>query len=262
MAVNKYFHIGKVNFLNSIAYVGDVIAGSFLVGMIIFIFVYLWSAIFTGGKVIEGFTLGKILWYLVLSESIVTAYSRVIEEIGGEIKSGEIANYLNKPYDYIIYKYAMSIGYATLKFFITFVIGSVIVFLMIGEISFSFKAIPFVLITVILALTLHFTLMALMGVFAFWMEDAKSLHFIYQKLVFTIGGMLIPLSFFPAWLEKISIFLPFSYIAYFPAKLFVMFDFKLFLQTILLQLLWILIFAGITYFLYSKYVKRLSINGG
>jgi ABC-2 type transport system permease protein len=39
---------------------------------------------------------------------------------------------------------------------------------------------------------------------AFWLSDAKATWFLYQKLVFLLGGMLLPLQLFPAWLERVA----------------------------------------------------------
>jgi ABC-2 type transport system permease protein len=42
---------------------------------------------------------------------------------------------------------------------------------------------------------------------------------LYQKLVFLLGGMLLPLQPFPAWLERVAWVLPFWTMAYAPAQL-------------------------------------------
>ena len=104
--------------------------------------------------------------------------------------------------------------------------------------------------------------MAFFSIFSFWLEDAKSIHFIYQKLVFVLGGMLLPLDIFPQWLENISKSLPFSYIAYYPAKLWVKFSTEAFFSVILWQFIWIVIGIISIYLLFRLVSKKLSINGG
>jgi ABC-2 type transport system permease protein len=202
------------------------------------------------------------MWYFVMTESIVTSHQRIVEEIGDDVISGEIANYLNKPYNYILYKYFASIGKATFKFFLTFIVGAIVVIIFLGGIKIEIYSIPFILLIVFLAITLHFTMMALLGLFAFWIEDPRSLTFVYSKIVFTIGGMLIPLEFFPDWLSKISQYLPFSYVAYYPSKLFVSFSISSFIQIFIVELIWIGLFIGIIKLFYNNHCKRLSVNGG
>ena len=54
---------------------------------------------------------------------------------------------------------------------------------------------------------------------AFWIRDARSTWFLYQKFVFILGGMLLPLEVLPDWLHRIAVVLPFATMAYAPARL-------------------------------------------
>jgi ABC-2 type transport system permease protein len=54
---------------------------------------------------------------------------------------------------------------------------------------------------------------------AFWLRDAGSAWFLYQKFVFVVGGMLIPLEALPRWLRTAAAVLPFRAMAYAPARL-------------------------------------------
>src|SRR3954449_1091069 len=54
---------------------------------------------------------------------------------------------------------------------------------------------------------------------AFWLRDARSTWFLYQKLVFLLGGMLLPLEVLPGRLRTVAEALPFSAMAYAPARL-------------------------------------------
>jgi ABC-2 type transport system permease protein len=260
--MNKYMYIAKTNFINNLTYLQDIIWSSAFIALIIFIFFNLWTVLFGSNEYVAGFTIIMMLWYLVMTESIVTAQSQVLEDIGDEIITGNIANYLNKPYGYIFYKYSYSIGKSIIKFLITFIMCGLVVLLLLGPLKINPWNIPFMIIIVLLAMTLNFMIMAFLGVFAFWLEDAKSLEFVYNKIVFTLGGMLVPLEIFPQWLHTICIYLPFSYIAYYPAKLFVGFEFAMFFKTLIIEIAWIALFALLTALAYKQCIKRVSVNGG
>lgn len=262
MTVTKYFSIGKINFINSFTYTLDIFAHSLFIGLILFIFISLWKVVFSGKTIIDGFTINMMVWYVVMTESIITSQRHIVEEIGNEIKSGEIANYLNKPYNYVLYKYFSSIGSSVFRFFLTFVVAGIVVIIFLGGIKVSVASIPFILLSAFLAITLQFFISAFIGLFAFWFEDSKGMDFIYQKIVFTIGGMLMPLDIFPFWLQKISKVLPFSYTAYHPAKLFVNFEWQRFFSVIKYQLMWVVIFCILIALLYRICVRRVSVNGG
>jgi len=54
---------------------------------------------------------------------------------------------------------------------------------------------------------------------AFAVRDARSAWFLYQKLVFVLGGMLVPLELLPPWLAAVARSLPFAAMSYAPARL-------------------------------------------
>lgn len=259
----KYWEVAKIGFFNSFVYIMDFLARALFIGLIIFILVQLWEVVYAGGNdIIEGFTISMMIWYLAMTESIVTSPGRIIEQIGGEVRSGDIAQKINKPYNYVMFNYASSLGKTLISFATTFAIASVITFLLVGGFSLKLVHLPLIFFSVFLGLTLHFLIMAMLGLFALWLEDAHALHFIYQKIIFILGGMLLPLEIFPSWLEGISKILPFSYVAYHPAKLWVMFKWSYLVEVLIGQLIWIGVAILAITIIYHIGVRRLSINGG
>ncbi|MEZ5225327.1 MAG: ABC-2 family transporter protein [Acidimicrobiales bacterium] len=73
--------------------------------------------------------------------------------------------------------------------------------------------------SVVLALLLNVCAQHLFASGAFWVSDAKSTWFLYQKLVFVTGGMLLPLEVLPPTVESVTRWLPFMAMAYAPARL-------------------------------------------
>jgi ABC-2 type transport system permease protein len=53
---------------------------------------------------------------------------------------------------------------------------------------------------------------------SFWLRDAKSAWFLYQKMIFLLGGMLLPLEALPSRLHDVAASLPFMTMAYVPAR--------------------------------------------
>ena len=121
---------------------------------------------------------------------------------------------------------------------------------------------PLALVALAGAWLLHFCVNALIGLAAFVAEEVAPFEWIYQKLVFILGGMLIPLDFYPAWLQTIPKSLPFAYMMYGPARLFVQPDPQLFVQILVGQILWLVVLGGLLALVFSHGMKRLAINGG
>jgi ABC-2 type transport system permease protein len=260
--MKKYIQIGKINFLNNIQYFSEFFFKAIFILVILFIFTNIWKTIYSGKAVIEGFTIAMMIWYLLMTESIVTSTSPVVKDVNKEIQSGDVAYQLNKPYNYIFYHLAKSFSHRTIGFFVTFSIGAVLIYFMIGGIPFNLMTLPMLLITIILALVLDFFMIMSIALLAFWFEDTNSFKWIYDKILFTIGGMLVPLEIFPKWLSSISNVLPFGFVAYHPAKLFVNFEISSFLKIVGIQLGYILVFLSIVLLIYKIGSRRLNINGG
>jgi len=260
--MKKYLEIGKINFLNNIAYFSEFFLKSLFILIILFIFVNIWKAIYSGKELIEGYTFAMMLWYMLMTESIVTSGSTIIKEINADIQGGGIAYQLNKPYNYLGYYFVKSLSYKLISFTVTFVIGSILIYLMVGGFDINLGSIPLLIIPVFLALILDFFMLLCIALLAFWFEDTTSFRWIYDKILFTIGGMLVPLEIFPNWLANISNILPFSFAVYQPAKLFVNFNFQRFLEVIGVQMAYILLFLGLAIIIYRKGIRRVNINGG
>jgi ABC-2 type transport system permease protein len=102
----------------------------------------------------------------------------------------------------------------------------------------------------------------MIGLSAFAVEDVSAFTWIYQKLAFIFGGMLIPLDFYPAWLQVIAKAMPFASAIYGPARLFVTPNAGLFINVMSLQLIWILVLGILLAVVYRRGLAQLTVNGG
>ncbi len=113
-----------------------------------------------------------------------------------------------------------------------------------------------------LAWLIDFCISALIGLAAFVTEDVAAFEWIYGKILFILGGLLIPLDFYPQWLQTIAKSLPFAYTVYGPARLFVDPSLSRFGQLVLFQGVWLLVLGGLVTWAFNRGMRWLSINGG
>jgi ABC-2 type transport system permease protein len=260
----KYAAVCRITLLSSLVYGRDVALRASWMVLALFVFVQLWTFTFENqpGGVIEGFTLGDMIWYLVMTETVALSAPRVSMKIDEEVKSGELAYVLAKPYNYVLYHLAGYWGEGALRLPVNFAVGSVIALATIGPPETSLVAVLAAAVAVVFAVTINFLVEASIGLTAFWFEDSQPFFWIYQKLVFTVGGLFLPLEFLPGLLRDIASVLPFATVTYTPARLLVAFEWQEAALRFGLQIVWLLVIAAGCWAIYSRAVRRVSVHGG
>jgi ABC-2 type transport system permease protein len=261
--MRKYFAIFKINLLNSLAYPGELITRTSMILIFMWVFYQLWRVTFaaSGTAVMNGLTLHDTIWYLLLAETLELGRPRLSRTISDQVKDGSIAYLLNKPYHFLLYQLSNGLGESLARMTMLFVVGGGLVWLLAGPPP-SLTNWPLAFVALAGAWLLHFCMGALIGLAAFVAEEVAPFEWIYQKFVFILGGMLVPLDFYPQWLQSVARFLPFSYMMYGPARLFVAPDPRLFLQIFTGQLVWLAALGGTLAVVFARGMRRLAINGG
>lgn len=259
----KYWAVFRTQLQNSFAYPLDLLARSVLIVLFMWVFVHLWRVTYsaTGQDSIAGLTFQDTLWYLLMAEAVVLSKSDLSRGISDAVKDGSIAYLLNKPFNFIVYQFAMGLGDSALAFVSNTLIGSALVWWLVGPPPAALGW-PLVLVAVVLAWLLDFCFSAMIGLAAFLAEEVSAFRWVYQKLVFILGGLLIPLDFFPEWLRTIALRLPFAWTLYGPARLFVDPTWERFVNVMMAQGIWLLALGGLLALFYRWAVARLTINGG
>jgi viologen exporter family transport system permease protein len=259
----KYWAIFQITLINSLAYPGELIGRSLMIIPFMWIFYQLWKVTYAaaGSEVINGLTLPNVLWYLMLAETIELGRPPLARTISENVKDGSIAYLLNKPYDFLLYQLSTTMGETIFRALLNAIFGGIVVLWLVGPPQHP-AGIIIALPAILGAWVLHFCVTVMIGLSAFVVEDVSAFMWIYQKLAFMFGGMLIPLDFYPQWLQVIARALPFSSITYSPARLFVTPTAELFINVMTLQIIWIVVLSLMLTFAYRRGVAYLTVNGG
>ncbi|QAY68468.1 ABC transporter permease [Paenibacillus protaetiae] len=260
---SKYLFIGKITLRNQLAYIADFLVRSLFLILILYIFMQLWQTTFhgEGSSSISGYTFRQIMWYLVVTESMVIATPSLCTRIEGEVKSGDVAFKLIRPVSFLAFHYVEYMSEVALRFVINLALGSAVGLLLVGSppVSAGLLWLPLIAFG---GFTVNFMLGMLVALSAFWVEETRGLEFVYNKILFTVGGMLMPLELFPEKLRQIGHFLPFQTIVYFPAKTAVAMQPDALAGMLGLQLLWVALIGTAVWLVYRKGVRKLNVNGG
>ena len=198
---------------------GLVVAGFFYL-MVVSVLSGVWKvAAEVNGGAIVGYSATALVWYIATSEASVLALPlRLIDDIGTDIGSGRFTIEMLRPVPALAVRVATELGQMVPRLATCVAIGLTYAWL-VGGPPASGTALLLAVPALMVGATINLLAQHAFAAAAFWFLDARGTWFLYQKLVFLLGGMLLPLEVLPAGLEAVARWLPFSAMVYVPARL-------------------------------------------
>lgn len=250
-----------------LAYRNQVWAGVF--GDLVFIFarIAIWISVFStaGSASVDGVTLPQMITYALLAGPLLYwDYSRLLNDVGTAIKSGDVAVYLLKPVHYPFYLLAITIGNFLFDLLAITAPVALLVALTVGLVppASPFHAMAFLAYWALSFATL-FVLTTLLGLAAFWMMTTQSLDWFFNSIMTLLSGGLVPLWFFPGWLAAIAGHLPFAWVSFYPAAVYLgQLDVQKTVIYFGIGLVWLAILSSLLVWLWAKARHRLIVQGG
>ena len=260
----KYGAIMRMSMANNFAYIGEALFRSIFLVFIIFIFVQLWTLTYgvLGVERIGAYTLPQMVWYFAFAEAIMLSVPLLRRKVDEDVKTGELAYRMGKPYNYILYLAADYLGEWLARFLLNLLIGSLLALIFVGPIPFTLGGIASVLVLLAGAVALDFLGAACVSLLAFWIEETAPFYLIYRRMVMLLGGMMIPLDVFPEPLSSIARALPFSSIVYGPSRQWVSPTPGFFLETLLKVGIYGAFAFLIVFLLFRAGQRNVTVNGG
>jgi ABC-2 type transport system permease protein len=219
-----------------LAYRGDFALGTLMRFLPIITQIFLWGAVFnslsgspgssTGPEAkLGGYNFTDMVAYFLLT-MIGRAFSSMpglASSIATQIRQGEIKRYLIQPVDLIGFLLLSRIAHKLAYYFVATLPFALVFFLCRSYFTAGFPP-PHILIafigSLLMAFLLGFFLEATIGMIGFWFLEISSLLFIFMLFSFFLSGHMFPLSLLPDSVLAVVNFLPFKYLAYFPAAIF------------------------------------------
>ena len=220
----------------------------------------LWrAAAEVNGGHVAGYSGLQLTWYVVASEAVTIALNtRLIEVIGDDIASGAIAAELLRPAPVLGVRVCTEFGRSLPRLAVCVAIGVVLATTTAGAPPDA-TALALAAPAVLLAVACNLIAQHAFAGIAFWLRDARSMWFLYHKLVFVLGGMLLPLQVMPSWLHTIASWLPFAAMAYVPARLA---SGHVEPQLLLVQVGWLIVLWWAARKVFTAGERRLQVVGG
>jgi ABC-2 type transport system permease protein len=222
--VRKYWTVFTTSWSNGFVYRFNFWLWRVRSVLVVLTIYFLWDAVFQNNPVVAGYTRDKILTYVFLTlvlRSVILGQRSI--DAAGEIASGKLTNYLVKPLNYHLYWFTRDLADKLLN--IIFVVFETIALYFILRPPIFLQSDPLTLVgftvAVAAAILLNFILGNISSNFSFWMPgNAWGFWFLYLVFQDFLGGVMYPLDIFPQTIQKIIMLLPFPYLLFFPANVY------------------------------------------
>lgn len=262
--MSTYIMFALKAFVNQLAYRSEVwlrLLGNYLA---ILIQVEIWKAVIGNGEA-AGATVEQMITYSILNTLLLALLlTGVSGTVDGSLKSGSIASELVKPLSYPLYLLFNGLGQSLYQLVFTVVPSFLLAWLLFGVLPPASMLHFFVFIwALIIALILSFLLGYFVSLLAFWFMSHFALSWTLGGLITIFSGSFLPLWFYsPSW-ALVAKLLPFQYLGYVPAAIYLgnLTGAELW-RTIGFGLVWIITLLALVQWLWSRAVRRLIVQGG
>jgi ABC-2 type transport system permease protein len=263
LKARKYSVAASVALRDRTAYGGSFLGSALSYALFVFVFSRIWGLAFAGRAEIAGYGRAQMIWYFIIAELPSFAFGRSFWALSAEMRGGQVAYLVSRPYSLVGYYYAQNMGRALANLLALLVPGLALGLLAAGPPPLASPARALAaLASLALSGSLLFLLHLAIAMTALWVEENAAFFWIFQKLCL-VAGTLMPLELLPEAAQRASWWSPFPAVAYAPARLFAAWPGGPEAARLLgFQLAWLLASILLCRGVYALGRSRLAVNGG
>ncbi|MBS0586271.1 MAG: hypothetical protein JSR76_08280 [Verrucomicrobia bacterium] len=261
MRGKKYGAIFRFAFIHALRNYKELVGLAIFLIACLLIFAHLWQVI--GIKTgVHSLNTEKLLWYIASNQWILIAIPDVQEIIEEDLRSSRLAYLLPRPISYLGSIFMEGLGVLSLRLLVLGVITFFFTWMRLGALPESLTGLIVATLLGFLAGAVAIVFRMIVGVSAFWVQQVEPLYWIWEKFLFTFGGLMLPLALYPEILQKIAYFTPFPSILSYRSALLIAFNWQDALSVGLALLCWG-VFASLSLaFFYARGLRILNLEGG
>jgi ABC-2 type transport system permease protein len=263
--VRLYWEIARRGYRRHAVYPAATAAGVWTNTVFGFIQAYILLALYENRTDIGGYDPSDSVTYVWFAQAmLMTVYVFSWFEVALRIRSGDIATDLARPLDPLRYWLAFDLGRALYHFVFRgippFVIGMLVFDVRLPDNPATWLWLG---ASLVLAVVVSFGFRFLYNLAAFWLIDYRGVGWLAMMVAFVLSGFVLPLPFFPDWLEAIARVLPFAAMVQIPVDVFLeQATGAEVAGLLLLQALWAAILLGAARLVLGAAIRQLVVQGG
>lgn len=262
MPINqKYVSIFRLSFYRSLRNYKALIGLSIFLVTCLVIFANLWkiAAAKTG---VVSFNPKQLLWYIAFNEWVIISLPDIQEDIEQDLQSGRLAYQLPRPVSYLGSAFAEAFGSLTVNLLVLGGVAFLFTWWQTGGIPFHYSGLLASLFFGFAAGALGVVCLMLIGLSSFWLHDVSPFYWIWEKLLFMFGGLILPLTVYPQWMQTCARFTPFPAILGERSALALELSFSHVLHLSASLFSWLGLSLICLMLLYRKSLSILNVEGG
>jgi len=259
--MQKYFKIFSLSLIHTFRNYKALLGLSIFLLICLVIFSNLWKfmAAKTGTFHLDP---AELLWYIALNEWVLISLPPPEREMELDLRSGKLAYLLPRPISYLCAIFFESLGILSANLCVLGVVAFGFTWMQVGSLPLAPSALPVLIGLGLLAGMVGILFQMLIGLSAFWIHEIEPFTWIWEKLLFALGGLILPLSVYPDWWQKVAQYTPFPYLLGYRSALVI--DYSVSAVFLIIGGLLFFGLCGIAAlsFLYRKGLKILNIGEG
>jgi ABC-2 type transport system permease protein len=234
--------------------------------------VFLWGAIYDASgphssKIINSYTYGDMVAYslLVMLGRAFSSMPGLTTGIARDIRDGSIKKFLIQPIDILDYLFWHRVAHK-IVYYVMACVPFALVFWLCRD---YFRGWPDAwtlaggCVLLLIAFLIGFLIESLMGLYAFWFLEVSSLVFVYMLCSYLLSGHMLPLDWLPSPYSDWIRLLPFKYLAFVPAAVFLQkYNHAQLAVEVELGIAWVMILYLLNRLTLARGLRRYSAYGG
>ena len=234
--------------------------------MFLFMWGFIWYALYYGKETVDGVSFQAMLGYIMISQALQGLHGAGAQlwEIQERVRTGDIAMEMLKPYDYTTRMLFSDLG-SIFFYFITAVLPlyTVLFLVLKPSVSLTLAQMGLFIVSAVLGYLIRFCIEMTFGLFTFWLIETGGVEDVFYFSISLFSGSLVPLWFFPGWLEQVAHYLPFQAIFFVPNSIFVgQLKGPDIFNALLGQAIWLLLCFVILRLVWHRASMKIVIQGG
>jgi ABC-2 type transport system permease protein len=228
--------------------------------VILGVFSSLWRAVAEAGMPVAADP-KALVWYLAATEWILLSVPPIHIDIQEAIRRGDVVYQLGRPVSYVIAEFAAGLGLLAVRAPLLGVTAFLCAFAFTGwtpPSSALVTVVPFGLVAAALITALHLSI----GLLAFWLQDVSPVYWVWQKLMFVLGGLMLPLELYPDFIQRVAAVTPFPALLAGPASFVLPAGIVTPGELARNLAIWCGVTAVAVWWIFRRAASALTINGG